>query len=713
MKNIYLRILSLVLLVLSSGYISAQCTSSTTYQQQTTCQGTPYNFNGTNVDTAGTYNDTIVLVGGCDSIISLQLFVIPTLYTDIYDTMCAGGTYIFYADTLTAAGVYTQTLYYGTNFCDSVIRLNLAIGTGHNDTFRVSATYCATGGGGPGNGYNFYGRRLNQSGIYVHTASLPGGNSCSDSVVILNLLVGGNTGFTVPTAITVCGSSYNFNGRTLTANGTYNDTLTSSLGCDSIISIRLTLNGTYYQPAATNATICTGGSYVWRGVTYTQPSPGGGPGGGGYKDTVAGVGGCDTIFTLILRAGTSPRVTVRDSFCAGSTYVYGGSSFTVSGRDTVYVPSTAGCDTMVILILSYKAAPTYTYSDSFCQGSTFTYRGHSYTTLGPHFFTVPAPTGCDSVIVVDLSYKAAPTINITDSFCQGTSYTYRGNTYTTSGLQSLTFPAPSGCDTVINLTLRYTTPPNTNLTATICQGQWYVYGVDSFNRRGFYNFTVSTPGQCDSAFTLNLTVTAAPRAFVRDSFCQGGSYTYDGHTFTASGRDTVYAPSPAGCDSMIIINLTYKVPAATPVITQTSNVLVVNPLEPNIQWYLNGTAIAGAIAQTYIASQSGVYSVTTQATGGCQATSANLTLTGVGINETSPDLFKIYPNPSNGKFTIETDQPIGTEIMIFDVLGRPVYQKQLQGNKESIDMSGATNGTYYLEMKNQQHTRYAHFVIAQ
>ena len=76
-------------------------------------------------------------------------------------------------------------------------------------------------------------------------------------------------------------------------------------------------------------------------------------------------------------------------------------------------------------------------------------------------------------------------------------------------------------------------------------------------------------------------------------------------------------------------------------------------------------------------------------------------------------MFKLYPNPNNGKFTIETAQYSGTTITIYDVLGREVYQKQLSSAKESIDMSNTLNGTYYLVMKNHQFTRFAHFVIAQ
>lgn len=731
MKNIYLRTLALVLLVLSSHFISAQCTSSTTYQQATTCQGQPYTFYGTSLDTAGTYNDTITLVGGCDSIISLQLFVIPILYVDVYDTMCAGGTFVFGPYTLTAAGTYTDTFYYGSYFCDSVTILHLAIGSPHNDTFYNSVTYCtpARGGGGGGRGYNFYGRNLTASGIYTHVGgSLPGSTSCSDSVIILSLTVGaapvtvgvapgGFGGFGTPDTVRTCSSSYTFDGRTYTTDGNYADTIISSIGCDSVLTYFTLLLNSGYTSALVTGSSCAGAPFIWRGHSYAGP---GGAGGGrpvNYYDTIVAAGGCDTIYTITVSRGfPNAPINVVDSFCAGSSYVYAGDTFTTAGYDTLSVPSTTGgCPTTVYLHLTYKAAPTSLLVDSFCQGSSYSFRGHTYTTSGLHFFTVPSPAGgCDSMIEVNLSYITAPTINIVDSFCQGTSYTYRGNTYTTAGLHSITYPSPSGCDTVVNLNLSFKAVPIAFINATICQGTWYVYdGIDSFNTRGFHRFTTSVPGSCDTTITLILTVTAAPRDTVTGSFCVGDTFYYLATAYSTPGTYTVLKPAAVGCDTNVTLILSYKPVAATPTITQAANVLVVNPLVANIQWYLNGSPIAGATSQTYIATQSGVYSVTESPAGVCSATSANDTVVGVGINElTGGDLFTIYPNPSNGKFTLETTQYNGTEIAIYDVLGRAVYQAPLLSSKQSIDMSGATNGTYYLVLKNQHFTRYAHFVIA-
>lgn len=786
MKNKYLSIFAVLLCLLTSHVSMAQCNSSTTYLQATTCQGQAYNFNGTNLYTAGTYNDTIVLTGGCDSITSLQLFVIPIVYNDIYDTICQGNSYNFYGQTLTAAGLYGDTLFTGSYFCDSVILLHLAIRQSQNDTIRVSATYCSTAGGGGGGGprgYNFFGTNYTASGTYVyHGGAVPAGGACADSVVILTLKVGappvtigrnpnaggGGGGFGgTPDTIRTCNSSYNFYGRILTASGNYSDTVVSSLGCDSIRAYVTLILNSGYNSASVNGTSCNGAPFIWRGNSY--PIAGGGGGGFGrpttYYDTITVSGGCDTIYTITVYQGFAPRPVRRvDSFCAGSTYTYGTYTFTTSGIDTLTIPSnTGGCDSTIYLTLNYKSAPTFTLVDSFCQGSSYTYRGHTYTTSGLHYFVVPAPTGCDSIIQVNLSYLTAPTINITDSFCHGTSYTYRGNTFTTSGLHAITYPAPSGCDTVINLNLSYTTPPSRTIYDTICRGSLFIYGTDTFTARGVYTFTVSTPGSCDSSITLHLTTVRPPNLFVRDSFClgtvytfrsntyttsgtynvtlpasvgcdtnatliltykvapqlnvvdsfcQGDSFTFRGHTFTAAGRDTVYLTAAAGCDTVAFLTLNYKA-AGSAVISQSGNILIVNPAAATYQWSLNGTPIAGATSQTYVATQSGVYTVSTTSSTLCPATSAGFTVTGVGINEVATsDIFRLYPNPSNGKFTIESSDFAGAEITIYDVLGRAVYQKQLLSSTESVDMSSAVNGTYYLVMKGQQTIRYAHFVIA-
>lgn len=82
-------------------YTSSPCATTYGTINASICQGSSYTFNGIAQTTAGTYNDTLVNIGGCDSILTLNLTVdaLPTL-------VCAGaGVDSFFTD----AGVCTKS----------------------------------------------------------------------------------------------------------------------------------------------------------------------------------------------------------------------------------------------------------------------------------------------------------------------------------------------------------------------------------------------------------------------------------------------------------------------------------------------------------------------------------------------------------------------------------------------------------------------------
>ena len=94
---------------------------------------------------------------------------------------------------------------------------------------------------------------------------------------------------------TICtGSTYNFNGTMLSAAGVYKDTLTNSVGCDSIVTLNLSvLNG----PSITwnsSDTICTDG----KGEALIPAAQ---PAGGVYSGT-----GVSNDSLIINEAGTPP-----------------------------------------------------------------------------------------------------------------------------------------------------------------------------------------------------------------------------------------------------------------------------------------------------------------------------------------------------------------------------------------------------------------------
>jgi len=74
----------------------------------------------------------------------------------------------------------------------------------------------------------------------------------------------------------------------------------------------------------------------------------------------------------------------------------------------------------------------------------------------------------------------------------------------------------------------------------------------------------------------------------------------------------------------------------------------------------------------------------------------------VGIEESHVNNFLIYPNPSNGRFTITRGETgkIDFNLTILDLNGRVVYTQQCAGQSEyQIDLSARPDGVYFMRMK--------------
>jgi hypothetical protein len=196
---------------------------------QTICGNEHYLFNGVLLNTTGTYLDTFSNIAGCDSVVTLNLSVIPVSSSSFNQSICAGATYMFNGVVLTTTGVYSDT-FMNSLGCDSVLTLHLTVQP--YSTGSINSSICN------GTSYNFNGVSLSATGVYKDT--LTNSSGC-DSVVTLNLTVRPASTGTISRTITT-GSSYLFNGVNLTQPGTYMDTLTDMNGCDSIATLHLSVN---------------------------------------------------------------------------------------------------------------------------------------------------------------------------------------------------------------------------------------------------------------------------------------------------------------------------------------------------------------------------------------------------------------------------------------------------------------------------------------
>lgn len=257
--------------------------------------------------------------------------------------------------------------------------------------------------------------------------------------------------------------------------------------------------------------------------------------------------------------------------------------------------------------------------------------------------------------------------------------------------------------------------------------------VVTYNNAGTYNhvYLVATNAfGSDSVSKLNYIavspqITPAITVIPNDTVCEGTSvllkssnaqnYLWYPNNFgnISFSTDTsgVYALRTIdvfGCatysDTVHIVVL--PVPLATTI--TISNDSLFAAVGGNLQWYFNNVPIAGATDSVYVASQVGSYTVAVVGNNGCTSAS-NSIVTGIENSFNMERLVDIYPNPSNGKFSLGFDKIISSEITlsIADLGGRIVYThvlypKDLNNGLFQVNCEHLAAGTYILSVKDQK-----------
>ena len=617
------------------------------------CEGGNYELNGETYSAAGTYYQTLKSkVTGCDSIITLVLTQTPATVIPVSASFCEGSSYSFGVKELTEAGTYRDTTYTEGEHCMQITELHLSMTPRLYN--NMGTEYINLG-----EKYEFYGKQLETSGTYYDT--VPSLATGCDSINYINLVV--LTDFTGHESQTVCANELpiTWKGQTLDKADTYQfDTLTV-YGTDSIVV--LTLNVIQPTTATIRASFCEGGSYELNGETYSAE-------GTYYQTLKSKVTGCDSIITLVLTQTPATVIPVSASFCEGSSYSFGGKELTEAGtyRDTTYTEgehcmqitelhlsmtprlynnlgtkyinagseynfngkmiSTAGryydtvqsvvtgcdsinylylnplsprngsesmtvcsselpitwkkkviesagtytfdtltvygTDSIITLTLNVIQPVTYTINDNFCEGGSYELNGETYSAEGTYYQTLKSKvTGCDSIITLVLTPIPAPVEKISAAICNGSSYPFGGKNLTRADIyRDTTYEEGMHCMKITELTLIVNYPVNKKVNANICAGDQYQFGDTTLATTGVYTRTLTSVTGCDSIVTLTLSVSSVQHKSIGASICRGESYPFGGKELTEAAiyYDTIQS-KVTGCDSLITeLTLTVKEP---------------------------------------------------------------------------------------------------------------------------------------------------------
>ena len=73
----------------------------------------------------------------------------------------------------------------------------------------------------------------------------------------------------------------------------------------------------------------------------------------------------------------------------------------------------------------------------------------------------------------------------------------------------------------------------------------------------------------------------------------------------------------------------------------------------------------------------------------------------VGITNTNVGRLSIFPNPTNGSLTIETNQPDHHSIEIISLSGQVIYRTEMEGRSKQIDLSPFSKGIYFITIRSK------------
>ena len=499
------------------------------------CSGSSYTFNGTAYDVAGTYTAHLTNAVGCDSVATLVLTVKATSTSTTSASIKKGDSYTFNGTAYTASGTYTANLTNAVG-CDSIATLILSVIDPTSST--VKASICS------GSSYTFNGTVYTTAGTYTaHLTNAAGG----DSTVTLILTVNSSSAST--TNASICsGSSYTFNGTTYSVARTYTAHITNAVGCDSVATLVLTVKAT--STSTTSASIKKGGSYTFNGTIYTVS--------GTYTANLTNAVGCDSIATLVLSVIDPTSSTVKASICSGSSYTFNGTTYTTAGTYTALLKNAAGGDSTATLILTVNSSSASTANASICSGSSYTFNGTAYDVAGTYTAHLTNAVGCDSVATLVLTVKATSTSTTSGSIKKGDSYTFNGTAYTVSGTYTAHLTNSAGCDSTATLVLSVIDPTSSTVKASICSGSSYTFNGTNYTTAGTYTAHLTNAAGGDSTATLILTVNSSSASTTTASICSGSIYTFNGTAYDVAGTYTAHLTNAVGCDSVATLVLTVK-----------------------------------------------------------------------------------------------------------------------------------------------------------
>ena len=543
----------------------------------------PLLWNGITFLGDSTANATLTAHTGADSVLTMHVFVIPTTYATLFDTIVENDLpYDTLGMHFTAAGTLSDTITNAAG-CDSIVTMSLHVWP--NITNIVDSTLCESELPLLWNGVTFHGNNTTTVTFTAHTGA--------DSLLTMRVHVTPTIHNNIFDTIVENRLPYDTLGFHLAVACTQSDTLLAATGCDSIVT--MTLHVWPNVVATADRTLCDNElPLLWNGIEFHGDST--------ATVTLTAHTGADSMLTMNVHVIPTTFATLFDTIVENDLpYDTLGMHFIVAGTLSDTIRNAAGCDSVVTMTLHVWPNITNIVDSTLCESELpllwngVIFHGDSMATV-----TFTAHTGADSLLTMQVHVTPIIRNNIFDTIVENRlPYDTLGFHFTATCTQSDTLLAATGCDSIVTMTLHVW--PNVVATAdsTLCDNALPLF----WNGIVFYSdstatVTLTAHTSADSMLTMNVHVISTTFATLFDTIVEN-DLPYDtlGMHFVSAGTLSDTILNTAGCDSIVTMTL-----HVWPNVTATADSTLCESELPllwnGIEFYGDSTASARLIAHT-------------------------------------------------------------------------------------------------------------------
>ena len=336
-------------------------------------------------------------------------------------------------------------------------------------------------------------------------------------------------------------------------------------GCDSLVPVQIQLK---IEPEfILDPILCPGESVIVNGTTYNATNPT-----GLEILSRAATNQCDSIVSIQLSFYEEVVDTLVIPLCIGADITIGGVTFDRSNPEGQVVAGqkVTGCDSLVYVIIQDASLLEGKLDVKLCPGASFELEGEVFNAARPSgdvLLVAGSVDGCDSLVHVAVTFYDTIRFLLQETLCVGDTVLVNGIPYyagQTQGVETLAGAGANGCDSMVVVNLTFLEAEVTDLELHLCPGESTEIGDQVFDSTHLSG-TVILPGQsefgCDLIFNVTAVIDRITFGVFNPILCPGQSVLVNGVRYDESrpqGLELLLNKNQFGCDSIVTIDLQFR-----------------------------------------------------------------------------------------------------------------------------------------------------------